>query len=275
MEVKRDVGSKKELHTFVICAYKESIFLEECILSLLNQTVKTQVIIVTSTPNRYIEKMAEKYNLVLIINEGEGGIVQDWNFAYKAAKTKYMTIAHQDDIYIEGYVEDMLAHMRAAEKPLIYFTDYAEIRNGKEVLKNRLLRVKRWMLLPLRIKGFHKSRFVRRRILSLGSPICCPSVTYVKEHLPEEVFQVGFRSDEDWQAWEKLSRYKGSFVYSHKILMHHRIHEESETTAVIGEIGRHTEDYVMFCKFWPKPIAKILTKVYSTSEKSNQINNNI
>ena len=42
-------------HTFVICAYKESAFLEECILSLKKQTVRSNILIATSTPNKYID----------------------------------------------------------------------------------------------------------------------------------------------------------------------------------------------------------------------------
>lgn len=46
-------------HTFAICAYKESPFLEECIQSLLGQTIPSTIIIVTSTDNAYIQNMAE------------------------------------------------------------------------------------------------------------------------------------------------------------------------------------------------------------------------
>lgn len=103
----------------------------------------------------------------------------------------------------------------------------------------------------------------------MGSPICCPSVTFCKENLPETVFKVGFRSDEDWEAWEMISRLNGAFVYDPEILMGHRIHEESETSIILGDGARSKEDYIMFCKFWPEWIAKILTGAYSTSEKSN------
>ena len=59
-------------HTFVICAYKESPYLEECINSLKNQTMKSNIIVITSTPNEYIEHIVRKYNLPYYINEGEG-----------------------------------------------------------------------------------------------------------------------------------------------------------------------------------------------------------
>lgn len=57
-------------HTFVICAYKESEFLEECILSLKNQSISSEIFIATSTPNKYIEALAEKYNLKVFVNDG-------------------------------------------------------------------------------------------------------------------------------------------------------------------------------------------------------------
>ena len=57
-------------HTFVICAYKESPYLEECIQSLMNQRIKSNVIITTSTPNVYIERLAEKYQIPVKINNG-------------------------------------------------------------------------------------------------------------------------------------------------------------------------------------------------------------
>lgn len=264
-------GRLMQEHTFLICAYKESPYLEDCIRSLKAQTVKSDLLIATSTPNRYISDLAEKYHIPLYVNEGESGIVQDWNFAYHQAKTPYVTIAHQDDVYYPEYAERMLKEMKGQKRPLIWFCDYEELRDGKAVRENRLLKVKRFLLLPLRIRAFWKSIFVRRRILSLGCPICCPSVSFARENLPETVFRTGFRSDEDWEAWEMISRLKGSFLYEPKILMAHRIHEESETTHILQDNERNKEDYTMYCKFWPKWIARILARAYSEGEKSNDL----
>lgn len=60
-------------------------------------------------------------------------------------------------------------------------------------------------------------------------------------------------------------------LYCNEILMAHRIHEESETSAVIGDNLRSKEDYEMFLKFWNRPVAKVLTKIYSLSEKENNV----
>lgn len=260
-----------ENHTFAICAYKESIYLEDCVKSLVNQELPSKIIMITSTPNEHIRKISEQYSIPLYVNEGENGIVQDWNYAYKMADTKYVTLAHQDDVYLPHYTSEIMKLEKEAKNPLIVFTDYGELREDNAVEHNNLLRIKRMMLFPLRFAILWNSKFVRRRILSLGNPICCPAVTFVKDNLPEKVFSVGFRSNEDWEAWEMLSKMKGAFAYSRTIGMYHRIHEGSETSVIIGDNARSKEDFVMYCKFWPHPIAKLLTKFYSSSEKSNEL----
>ena len=75
----------------------------------------------------------------------------------------------------------------------------------------------------------------------------------------------------DWYAWEKLSKEDGSFIYIPKYLMGHRISEETTTTEIIRAGIRTKEDYIMFKKFWPNIIAKILTRIYKGSEKNNNV----
>ena len=258
-------------YVFVIPAYKESPYLETCIRSLKQQQIPVKIIIVTSTPNRHIEALAQKYKLEYYINTGKSGIAEDWNFGLNMSKGRIVTIAHQDDIYEPAFAKTVLEEINRHTHPLIAFTDYGELRNDVRVTNNRLLNIKRIMLFPMRIRKLQELRFVRRRILSFGSPICCPSVTFVKENLPETVFTSGYRSDVDWQAWERLSRYHGAFIYCKKILMFHRIHEDSETTAIIADNERTKEDYDMLCRFWPKWIAGIIEYFYRKGENSNEI----
>ena len=152
--------TKRNDHTFAICAYKESPYLEECILSLKNQTVKSNIIMATSTPNEWIQGLAEKYEIPLYINTGEGGIAQDWNFAYRQAKTDYVTIAHQDDIYEPNYLKMIFGELKKGKDPIVVFTDYGELRDGEKVQKSTLLTIKRILLLPMRVQGFQNVRFL-------------------------------------------------------------------------------------------------------------------
>lgn len=260
-------------HTFAICAYKESPYLRECIESLKQQTVPTNIIMTTSTENDYIRNLAEEYQIPLYVNHGMGGIAGDWNFAYHCAETKLVTLAHQDDRYQPTYAADMLEKLGRAKRPFIYFADYYELRDGAVVEKSTMLSVKRLMLLPLKIKRFQGIRFFKRCVLAFGNPVACWSVAYVKGNLPETVFVSEFRSNLDWEEWEKLSREKGEFVYSTNIGTCHRVHEGSETSNTIREGNiRAKEDYAMFLKFWPKWLAKFLMRFYIKGEALNEVN---
>ncbi|MBR3152586.1 MAG: glycosyltransferase family 2 protein [Clostridia bacterium] len=256
-------------HTFIICAYKESPYLEECIKSVLSQKVKSNVIITTSTPNDYIKGLAIKYNLEMYINNGEKGIGQDWNFGVSKANTDYITIAHQDDIYKPEYLESIVSYIKKGKDFIIAFTDYREIKNNIEIELTRNLKIKKILLFPIII--FKKSKFIRRRVLSLGSSICCPSVTINKKNTGENPYTTQMKCDLDWDTWDKLSKYKGRFIYINKELMAHRIHEESETSNLIENNTRLEEDFTMLQRYWPKPIAKLIMKFYSKAIETNKM----
>ena len=256
-------------HTFVICAYQESQYLEECIQSLLSQTVKSTVILATSTPSDFIFNLCDMYSIPVFINKGEKGIAGDWNFALSCADTELITIAHQDDIYEQSYTEEMLKCMNRVKYPVLFSSDYSELRNGGKVRNNRLLQIKKVMRFPMWL--LPGSIAARRLMLSFGDPICCPSVTYVRSMINRHPFCSGLLASLDWQQWEALSKEKGSFAYCNSPLMAHRIHEESETSRVISKYSRTEEDFAMYRKFWPEPVARLLAKLYSASEKSNTI----
>ena len=259
------------VHTFVVLAYKESSYLEDCINSVLNQSLKTNVIIATSTPNDYIKEIAKKYNLKIKINDGKKGIGYDFDFAIHSADTELVTIAHQDDIYDYDYAKNVVDAYNEQKESIIIFTDYYEIRNKEKVFKNLNLSIKRILLRPLKNHKKANKLSRKRSVLKYGNAICCPSVTFVKNNIYNEVFSCDLNCNVDWYAWEKLSKLDGYFYFIDKIIMGHRISNETTTTEIIKDNKRTTEDYKMFCKFWPKWFAKIITKVYSKSENSNKL----
>lgn len=221
----------------------------------------------TSTPNEHISSLAEKYGIPLYINTGKSGIAGDWNFAASCAQTKLVTIAHQDDVYKDNFSDVMLREMNRCSNPVLFTSNYAELRNGKEVRSNVLLNIKKILRIPIRINN--RSYFSKKLTLCFGDPYMCPTFTFVKDILMQDPFEDRFRASVDWQQWEKMSHIPGEFAYSNEYIFLHRIHPGSETSNCLNEHVRIKEDYEMFKMFWPTPIAKILTKAYSLSEKSN------
>lgn len=253
-------------HTLVLCAYKESEFLEECLMSLLNQTVKADIVISTSTPNDYINGIASKYN-IKVYSHNDGNKAQDnFNYALTNIKSDYITLCHQDDIYEPWYVEEVQKKIRPG-KDIILFTDYYEIRTEGKVYKNKLLKVKRLMNVGFRISK--SSRFIRNRVLSFGSPICCPSVTFAMDKCEGFTFSHDYKNSFDWDAWSRLARKKGRFIYIPMPLVGHRIYAGSGTTENIADNSRYNDDLRIYQRYWPKSIAKWLMKKYAKGMDSN------
>ena len=259
---------KNSIHSFVILAYKESEFLEECIKSTLNQSVKTDIMIATTTDNKYIRNLAKKYNLKVVVGK-HTSIGGDFNFALNSSNSRLVTIAHQDDIYDSDYVKEIIKNYNKYSDSLIIFSDYYEIRKGKKVFTNLNLKIKRILLSSLLIKKLSGFKFLKRNVLRLGNSICCPAVTYVKNNNLGELFTSDFKSNVDWDLWERLSKKKGKFIFINKKLMGHRVDESTTTTSTIKEGIRTKEDLIILRRFWSNGVAKIINRLFSYSEKSN------
>ncbi|HFI0264369.1 TPA: glycosyltransferase family A protein [Streptococcus suis] len=260
------MSNLQSLHTFIICAYGDSPFLESCIQSLQGQTVSSSIQLYTSTPSKHIQQLCEQYAIPMHSSIG-GGIGKDWNNALSFTSTPYVTIAHQDDIYQPSYAEEMLTSLQNNPENLIVFSDYMECKNGQTISSNTNLTIKRILLKGLSL--FPQSKIWRHFILSFGNSICCPAVTYNMDKLRGFQFNEQMRTNLDWYAWYQINQYKGVFSYIPKPLMYHRIHQESETSQTIADNTRTKEDLMMFELFWPKPLAHLINAFYIKGQDSN------
>lgn len=252
----------KDKHTFAICAYKESPYLERVIKALMKQTVKSNIIMCTSTPCGYISNMAEKYDIPLYVRDGASDIRDDWNFAYDQAKTQFVTIAHQDDEYHEEYAGHLKAMIEKYDGDfLMFYSGYKPIKDG-QVVTDINCRIRRFLRWPMRIRVFNKVRWIKKLTLSLGNSICCPAATYNKEQLGDSMFTSDMKFNIDWDTFYKLAKMKGRFAYVDKTLTYYRVHDGATSKEFIDNSGRVVEDTAMFEKFWPRWMAKLIMKFY-------------
>ena len=254
--------------TIVICAYKECEELERCIRSILKQTLKTKVIISTSTPNEYISGLAARYHLKVHVNP-EGGHVKDYNFALSQVSTKLGMIAHQDDLLHPQFVEESIRALNKASDPILSFTDYTEMHNDiVDRHPSVLILIKRILVWPMRIPFLRRTVFAKRLGQSLGNPITHPTVICVMKHLPDPVFREAYHAVMDWDLWERLSRLPGEFVYVNRVLLCHRMSEDNTTAKLLETTNvRYEEEEKMLARFWPRRIAGLIMKAYAGSAK--------
>lgn len=221
-------------HTFIINAYGESPYLEECIKSVMDQNIIDKIIMTTSTPNASICGLSEKYNIPLFINKSTGTLSNNWNFGIEQACTDFATLCHQDCVYGKEYSTYINSVLETSQKPLLIFTDYCELRNGEILEKNLLFTIRKVLSFPLRFKALRNKKAMKRLSLAFGPAICCPSVTFAKKNLETPIFRDNTIAP-DWDAWERISKTKGDFVYINHPLMYNRIHKASNTTAAIDD----------------------------------------
>jgi glycosyltransferase involved in cell wall biosynthesis len=252
-------------HVFAIPAYGDSPYLEQCIRSLKGQSAASHIILCTSTPSAFLKETAQKYGLPLYIREGKSSIRDDWNFAYAMADARYVTIAHQDDMYHKEYAAHLLAAAEKYRDMTVYTTDYVIVKNGRLITGDKMLWVKRLLRLPLRLRFLADRKWVKLAPLMLGNPICCPATTYNKEQLGEPLVDSSYRFALDWENMVKLAERKGRFVCEERPLLYYRVHDGATTKACMEDNSRAAEEREMFSKFWPKPVTALLMRGYQSA----------
>jgi hypothetical protein len=258
-------------HAFVVSAYGESAYLSECLDSIVKQRDQaSEVLITTSTPSKEIESVAKRFGVSLLVNSTKGGIASDWNFALTGTAAELVTIVHQDDVYENGYASAIQSAFRHDSDTIIAFTNHRELTDRGPRATSLNLRVKRlltyWAFFG---RKSIETRTEKTRLLSLGNPVCCPSVTFNRGLIPEFRFCSRFKSNLDWEAWHELARIPGKFSYIPQILVSKRVHPSSETTALLANELRQSEDLEMLRRFWPEKIAVVLAAFYAYGYKSN------
>jgi glycosyltransferase involved in cell wall biosynthesis len=259
-------------HTFAIPVYRAAPNLAALISSLRAQTGPgSEILLASSTPTAELKEFASRHALALHLNPLRIDIAADWNFALAAARTQLVTIAHQDDVFEPTYTESLRGALRRHPEAGLAYCDYSEHTPRGARPTNINLCVKR----ALSRRAFGTRECIsdprdKLRLLSLGNPICCPSVMFDRSILADFRFRSGFQSNLDWKAWSELARRPGGFVYVRQRLVSKGVHPHSETTAAIASRARAREDRAMFDKFWSRPIAGVLSTLYSLAYQANR-----
>lgn len=257
-------------HTFLVPAYGNSPYLSDCLESLVRQSTPSSILISSSTPHDGLFELANRFGAECHIHGPNKGMAHDWNEGLAQIKTDWVTVAHQDDVYLPGYAERVMRAARQAHEPSMVFTNYAELV-GEEVREHTLLLNIKQVLLLLGFLGRREisSRWSKMNCLRFGCPIPCPSVTF-RTRPGQTHFADGYHVNMDWAAWIRKAEEPGGFVWIRDTLMHHRIHAESGTTEGIHEGHRTREDLEMLCRLWPRPLAHLIARTYAIAYSSNE-----
>ena len=249
-------------HTFVVLAYGDSPFLPGCLASLTAQTTPPRMVVSTSTPSPFIDEAAAAVGAPVIVNPARAGIAADWNFALGAADTRYVTLAHQDDVYYPPFLNRSLGLLTASPRAALAFTGYVEIDDHGAPSRSKISFAKHGLERLALGAATAPSRARLRAFLSFGNPLPCSSVTFDQTRLPGFAFSDAFRSNLDWEAWLRLADAGTVFARTPERLIGRRHNPLTATSALTREGVRLSEDLTMFRRLWPRPLADFIAFAY-------------
>jgi len=252
-------------HCFVVLAYGDSPFLDGCLGGLKAQTIRTRLVVATSTPSPFISDAATRHGVALIVNPRREGIGSDWNFGLTLSDTRYVTLAHQDDLYDPRFAETTLRLFDNRPDAALCFTGYREVDDHGHEKTFKISRVKH--LLEAAIVG-RRERVGGERLmafLAFGNPLPCSSVTFNRARLPDFRFSLEYSSNLDWDAWVKLQQQGETFLHAAERLIGRRHNSLTETARLISSGLRQKEDLMMFRRIWPAPLSDAIAYLYRAS----------
>lgn len=248
-------------HAFVVPVFGCSPFLEDCLRSLVTQTLSSRVVITTSTPSDFLDAVAGRFGVPVIVNPLREGIAEDWNFALCVTDARYVTLAHQDDVYDPSFLERTLVSF-SRQVGALCFTGYREVDDEGRTSSSKISRIKHLITAATIGSRPRPPRWRLRAFLSLGNPLPCSSVTLDRRRLPDFRFSTGYASNLDWDAWLRLLDQRVRFLFVPERLVGRRHNRLTATAGLIADGRRRSEDLTMFRRIWPHRLGTAIAFIY-------------
>lgn len=235
-------------------------------MSLAAQTKPSPIVVCTSTPFDDMDAVCGEFGALVVRHGPNRGIGSDWNQALGSVGSDLVTLAHQDDLYLPRFTEQLLAGHARSPNSAIYFCDAGEITHcglPRQGYRNNL--IKRWMVaVAFAGRTSISDALSRRALLGFGNPVVCPAVTLNRAVAPHFRFREDLRTNMDWLAWVELTE-AAAVTRIIGTLMEHRVHEDSETFRCLDDGARSAEDRMVFERLWPSKVAGLISRLYSRS----------
>jgi hypothetical protein len=254
-------------HVFVVLAYGSSPFLDGALASVVDQLEPSRVVVATSTPNDHIMRAAAKVRAPVMVNPVSAGIGADWNFGLTATSARYVTLAHQDDLYDRAFLRRSLEAL-VSTKGCLSFTGYREIDDDGAPVTSRISLAKHAIETLILGTARSVSGHRLRAFISFGNPLPCSSVTYDRKAIGDFRFSTSLKSNLDWDAWWRLMQDGRVFARAPERLVGRRHNDLTETSALLRSGVRLIEDTEMFRRAWPAPLADAILFAYRAGYQS-------
>ena len=218
--------------TIAVTVYDRRDFIQQAVLSALNQTHSVNVMVVEDCgPDRGLQDFVlERFGSRITYhrNPRRRGLFDNWNACIEYCPTPWLSILHDDDYLKENFVETMLALYAAAPGRGIYFGNYTVVNsNGDPVNLCRELAKQPWCEIDLRTLadinwlGFGGHLFSKECVQRLGG------------------FRPGSVFCGDWEMWFKLCATFTGIYTTTPVVVARQYEDRRKGTSKVARSGRN------------------------------------
>jgi len=221
MEQRKQID--EPLVSVVVPSYNHEAYIEECILSVLNQTYKNIELIVvddgsTDRSREILERLQNQFHFVLLFQENQG-ISKTMNKAISLSHGKYISSSASDDFMMPDKIERQVNYMESDPDCSLVFGKVHMVDNNSQIIEG--LTVVDPVEDVVGSVPFEK--------LIEGNCIPAASVMYKKEAW-EQCGKYDENSIiEDWGLWLEFA-YSGKIVYLDEYFAYYRWHGDNLTS---------------------------------------------
>ena len=212
-----EITEKFPLVSVIIPNYNYGRYIEECLLSVTNQSYKNlEIIIVDDGSTDDSISILEKYNTqIILVRKDNSGVSNTRNFGVNVANGEYITFLDADDTLEPTKIYEQMQLIKESSSELVYC--------GVNVVDSKLTCLK--ILLP-QFRGDCTKLFYRfptRAIVLLasGSPLMSRSLIDKVGY-----FDPQLHTSADWDYMRRMSHFS-TIDFVNKPLINYRRHQES------------------------------------------------
>ena len=213
------------LVSFLISAYNEELFIQECIESCLNQTYPDiEIIIVndgsTDATSKIIKLNYHEHPKVKIVElEKNAGKVNGFNFAFEASQGEYIALMGADDICYPQRIEESFKY--SDEKHGMVCSDLDKINSNGAIIESNIIKIQYGNLKP---EDFSAKQLIE-------DPKVYGGTIFLSRKLAYTIFPLNAKlSHEDWYIPIQASLHS-EIGYIDKPLIAYRIHPKNSSAS--------------------------------------------
>lgn len=249
----------KDLVSIFLPVYNAEKFIEECILSIINQDYQNIEIVISddastdSTPI-ILKELEKKFpnKIKLFLQENNLGITNNFNFILSKCTGKYILFTAGDDMLKINCISDVLDIFENNNISIVFHNSIRTNENGKILKKEK---EKQYKILKGNIRNIIKDNF---NIKTNGMMI-------LKEKIPSDGYDNNYRYASDFDFILRVLK-NGDFIYTNKQLSYYRKNNNSITSSKIYECSKDNLilitnlilEYPEYSSYLKKQISNIL-----------------